>query len=255
MRVRSLVGLLPLIAVEILDKEQLGRMKGFRRRMEWFLREDPILGRHFQHSADGSRLLLSLVPESRLRSLLERMFDEQEFLSPFGIRSLSRVHERHPFRLEYQGQLFEVRYEPGESRTGMFGGNSNWRGPIWFPINYLLLDALKRYYAFYGDSFQIELPTGSGRRVNLLQAARELESRLASLFRVGPDGRIPSMPELSSRTPAELWTDGLLFHEYFHAETGKGLGACHQTGWTALVTRCLEDMLEPIHARACQHSL
>lgn len=255
MRIRSLVGLLPMIAVEILDKDQLSKMKGFSHRMRWFLNEDPSLGRHFQHSPDGSKVLLSLAPESRLRSLLERMFDEEEFLSPFGIRSLSRVHERHPFSIQYEGQTFGVEYEPGESRTAMFGGNSNWRGPIWFPINYLLLDALKRYYAFYGDDFKIELPTRSGNWVTLLEAARNLEDRLASLFRKDKHGHIPSVPNVSRKEPRHLWEEGRLFHEYFHAETGKGLGSCHQTGWTALVARCLEDLTEPLHKKACRTSL
>ncbi len=255
MRIRSLVGLLPMIAVEILDREQIGRMDGFEKRMSWFLKEDPDLGRHFQFSEDGNRMLLSLVPEARFRALLERMFDEDEFLSPFGIRSLSRVHEDEPFSIDYGGQTFGVRYEPGESQTGMFGGNSNWRGPIWFPINYLLIDALKRYYAFYGDSFTLELPTGSGNMVTLLEAARELENRLVSLFREDEGGVIPAVPNVSQKEPRELWTEGKLFHEYFHADTGKGLGACHQTGWTALVARCLEDLAEPKDATSCRTSL
>lgn len=255
MRVRSLVGLLPMIAVELLDKEQLHVKGRFKKRMDWFLKESPSLARHLQYSEDGSRVLLSLVPRSRLISLLERMFDENEFLSPFGIRSLSRVHEKEPFRIDYQHQRFQVRYEPGESQTAMFGGNSNWRGPIWFPINYLLVDALKRYYAFYGDELKVELPTGSGCRVTLLEAARELERRLVSLFQADPDGRIPAVPELSLKSARSLWTEGRLFHEYFHAETGKGLGSCHQTGWTALVASCLEDLQEPLHTSACQTSL
>ena len=255
MRVRSLVGLLPMIAVELLDKEQLHVKGRFKKRMDWFLKESPSLARHLQYSEDGSRVLLSLVPRSRLISLLERMFDENEFLSPFGIRSLSRVHEKEPFRIDYQQQRFQVRYEPGESQTAMFGGNSNWRGPIWFPINYLLVDALKRYYAFYGDELKVELPTGSGCRVTLLEAARELERRLVSLFQADPDGRIPAVPELSLKSARSLWTEGRLFHEYFHAETGKGLGSCHQTGWTALVASCLEDLQEPLHTSACQTSL
>jgi hypothetical protein len=255
MRVRSLVGLLPLIAVEILDRDQLDRMPGFRNRMDWFLREDASLGQHFQHSPDGKKLLLSLAPESRFRSLVERMLDEDEFLSPFGIRSLSRFHERHPFHIEYEGQSFGVSYEPGESRSGMFGGNSNWRGPIWFPINYLLIDALKRYYAFYGDDFKVELPTRSGNWVTLLEAARDLENRLVSLFRADPDGQIPSVPNVSVKEPRHLWTEGRLYHEYFHAESGKGLGACHQTGWTALVVRCLEDLAEKATVAACKTSL
>lgn len=242
MRIRSLVGLLPLIAVEILNKEQLEEMPGFRHRMNWFLEEQPTIGRHFQHSPDGTTLLLALCPESRMRSLLERMLDEEEFLSPFGIRSLSKIHQDHPFSVEYGGQTFTVDYEPGESRSGMFGGNSNWRGPIWFPINYLLIDALKRYHAFYQDRFKVEFPTGSGRELNLLEVARQLEGRLVSLFKRGPDGQVAAMPDLCQKEPTELWNEELLFHEYFHAETGKGLGASHQTGWTALVARCLEDL-------------
>lgn len=255
MKVRSLVGLLPMIAVEILDKAQLATMSGFRQRMEWFLAEEPSLGRHLQHSPDGSKMLLSLVPETRLRSLIERMLDEDEFLSDYGIRSLSRVHEKHPFYLRWGGQTFEVAYEPGESRTEMFGGNSNWRGPIWFPTNYLLIDALKRYYVFYGDRFKVELPTRSGNWVTLLEAARDLERRLVRLFRADPEGNIPAVPDHGRMPSPELWREGLLFHEYFHAETGKGLGSCHQTGWTALVARCLEDLTEPLHVAACQTSL
>lgn len=254
-RVRSLVGLLPLIAVEVLDEEQLERMTGFRDRMDWFLREDPLLQGRLQHSPDGKKMLLSMVPENRLRSLLERMFDENEFLSPFGIRSLSRIHEAEPFSIRYHGQSFRVTYEPGESQTAMFGGNSNWRGPVWFPINYLLVDALKRYYVFYGPEFKVEFPTGSGNRITLLQAARELELRLVSLFRRREDGTIPAMPELSRFEPRDLWTEGLLFHEYFHAESGKGLGACHQTGWTALVARCLEDISQTPDSSTCRTSL
>lgn len=243
-RVRSLVGLLPLIAVEILDQAELNKMSGFHDRMTWLLREDPELSGRLQRSTDGKKILLSMVPEDRFRSLLERMFDEREFLSPFGIRSLSRTHEEQPFSIRYDGQVFRVNYEPGESQTAMFGGNSNWRGPIWFPINYLLIDALKRYHAFYGPDFQVEFPTGSQNFLNLLEAARELERRLVSLFRQTPDGTIPSMPEISRSQPRDLWTEGLLFHEYFHADTGKGLGACHQTGWTALVARCIEDLFQ-----------
>lgn len=243
MRVRSLVGLLPLIAVEILHKDQLDELSGFSKRKEWFLRERPELGRHFTWSEDGSKLLLALCPPERLKALLKRMLDSEEFLSPFGIRSLSRAHEKEPFSVRLGGRSFEVRYEAGESQSGMFGGNSNWRGPIWFPINYLLIDALKRYHAFYGDQLKIEFPTGSGEEKNLLEIARDIEKRLVSLFKPGQNGVIPAVPELSARQPADLWAEPLLFHEYFHADSGKGLGACHQTGWTALVARCLEDLV------------
>lgn len=255
MRVRSLVGLLPLIAVELLDPIQLQAMDGFSQRMQWFLREQPALAKLLQISPCGQRWLLSLVPEERLRYLLQRMLDEAEFLSPYGIRSLSKAHQKAPFTLSHHGQTFSVRYEPGESESAMFGGNSNWRGPVWFPINYLLIDALKRYYAFYGDRFQVEFPTGSGQPKSLLEVARELERRLVSLFRRDASGRIPATPELSQREPQAVWSEGRLFHEYFHAETGKGLGASHQTGWTALVARCLEDLAEGATPESCSDSL
>lgn len=241
LKVRSLVGLLPLIAVEILDVEHLDHMPGFRKRMDWFLTERPSLAAHFTWSEDGKRLLLSLCPKHRLKAVFERMLDSAEFLSPFGIRSLSKAHEAEHFQIHLGGQTYSVSYEPGESQTGMFGGNSNWRGPIWFPINYLLIDALKRYHVFFGDDLQLAFPTGAQEKLNLLQISRELEKRLVSLFQQG-EQKIPAMPELSKREPQALWTEDLLFHEYFHAETGKGLGACHQTGWTALVARCLEDL-------------
>lgn len=243
MRVRSLVGLLPLIAVEILHRDQLDELTGFGKRKEWFLRERPKLARHFTWSEDGSKLLLALCPPDRLKALLQRMLDSEEFLSPFGIRSLSKAHENRPFSVRLGGRSFEVCYEAGESESGMFGGNSNWRGPIWFPINYLLIDALKRYDAFYGDSFKVEFPAHSGQQMSLMEVARAIEQRLVSLFKPGSNGIIPAIPELSTREPAELWSEPLLFHEYFHADSGKGLGACHQTGWTALVARCLEDLV------------
>ena len=243
LRVRSLVGLLPLIAVEVLDVERLSDMEGFLKRKDWFLRERPRLAEHFTWSGCGKKLLLSLCPQDRLRALLERMLDENEFLSPFGIRSLSKAHGDEPFCLNLGGQTYSVSYEPGESQTGMFGGNSNWRGPIWFPINYLLIDALKRYHAFWGDHYKVEFPTGSGVEMSLLEVARELEKRLVSLF-TETDGQVAALPDFNEREPKELWTGNLLFHEYFHADTGKGLGACHQTGWTALVARCLEDLAQ-----------
>lgn len=241
LRVRSLVGLLPLIAVEVLEVGRLDELDGFRKRMEWFLHERPQLAKYFSWSEDKTQLLLSICPVDRLRSLLERMLDPAEFLSTFGIRSLSKAHDHEHYVLNLAGRRYRVSYEPGESQTGMFGGNSNWRGPIWFPINYLLIDALKRYHAFFGDRFTIAFPRGSEQELNLLEVARELEKRLVSLFQKR-DGIIAALPELSQRGDPELWTDNLLFHEYFHAETGKGLGACHQTGWTALVARCLEDL-------------
>lgn len=241
LKVRSLVGLLPIIAVEILHQDKLHDASGFKKRMEWFLNERPGLRQHLTWSPDGCKVLLSICPRHRLKALLKRMLHSEEFLSPYGIRSMSKAHHQNPFVLNLAGQTFAVSYEPGESQTGMFGGNSNWRGPIWFPINYLLIDALKRYHAFFGDDLKMPFPTDGGPSMNLLEIARELEQRLVSLFQ-NRVGGIPAMEELSHKEPAELWSEHLLFHEYFHAETGKGLGACHQTGWTALVTRCLEDL-------------
>ena len=243
LQVRSLVGLLPMIAVEILQEDRLSHTSGFRKRMDWFLKERPGLAHHLIWSLDGTKILLSLCPQHRLEALLKRMLHTAEFLSEFGIRSLSKAHGEEPFVLNLGGQTYSVSYEPGESQTGMFGGNSNWRGPIWFPINYLLIDALKRYYAFFGDDLKVAFPTDGGPQMNLLQIARKLEERLISLFQNRADG-IPAIPELSRREDPKLWSDNLLFHEYFHAETGRGLGACHQTGWTALVARCLEDLQE-----------
>jgi len=191
---------------------------------------------------EGSeRALLAIPSRDRLVRVLAYMLDENEFLSPFGIRSLSKYHADHPFVLELDGQRHEVRYTPGESDTHMFGGNSNWRGPIWLPVNYLIIEALQRYHHFYGDGFVVECPTGSGNRMNLAQVALEMQRRLAALFDnadghppcLGPDQRFCDQPGF----------EGLvLFHEYFHGDTGRGLGAAHQTGWTALIIKCMEDL-------------
>jgi hypothetical protein len=167
--------------------------------------------------------------------VLTRLFDEEEFLSPYGIRSLSRHHRDHPYQFHWDGQTHTVGYEPGESETPLFGGNSNWRGPVWFPVNFLLIEALERYHHFFGDSFRIELPTGSGHFVSLGAAADEIARRLSRLFLEGADGRRPADGGSAQNG------DPILFHEYFHAETGAGLGASHQTGWTALVAKLLED--------------
>jgi hypothetical protein len=174
--------------------------------------------------------------------VLRHLLDEDEFLSPFGVRSLSRHHEKNPYVLEWDGQEHRVDYVPGESNSRLFGGNSNWRGPVWFPVNYLIVEALERYDHFYGDSLLVELPTGSGRRARLREAAREISTRLVRLFLPDAEGRRPwhGGRSIYSRDPG--WREHQLFHEYFHAETGKGLGASHQTGWTALVARLIEGL-------------
>ncbi len=170
------------------------------------------------------------------------MLDEKEFLSPYGLRSVSRVHKDHPYVFEADGESLRVDYMPGESTMGLFGGNSNWRGPVWFPVNYLLIEALERYHHFYGDQLRVECPTGSGRRMTLKEVAHELNGRLARLFLPDANGRRPCHGEDERFAKDPHWRDLLLFHEYFHGDTGRGLGASHQTGWTALAARCLEDM-------------
>ncbi|MEM9281423.1 MAG: glucosidase [Verrucomicrobiota bacterium] len=237
--VRSLVGLLPLVAVEILDQHRLEKLPGFNERTNWFLE-------HRSHLADsvssldenGERRLLSCCSKERLKGILAYLFDEDEFLSPYGIRSLSKYHEQHPFSVDFGDGPHSITYTPGESDSPMFGGNSNWRGPIWFPTNYLLIEALERYHHFYGDDFKVEFPTGSGDFVTLQEAAVRIGQRLISIFSTDEKtGKRPangrSRIHHSDRPEADL----IHFYEYFHADTGEGLGASHQTGWTSLVSR------------------
>ncbi len=245
LRLRSLVGLVPLFACELLEQSVIDRLPGFQKRLRWFLENRSDLAQHIAYMEhidhDGeSHRLLAIPSRERLERVLERLLDEAEFLSPHGIRSLSRVYERTPYVFATQGMEHRVAYTPAESTTGLFGGNSNWRGPVWFPGNYLLIEALERFHHFYGDSLQVEWPTGSGRRIHLLDAAREISSRLARLVLPDAHGDRPCHggEERFRRDPH--WKDLVLFHEYFDGNQGRGLGASHQTGWTALVTRCLE---------------
>jgi hypothetical protein len=246
LRVRSLVGLIPLIAVDVLDQETLDQLPHFTRRMEWLIRQRPDLARHISYcetSPEGEkrhRRLLAIPSRSRLERLLRVLLDENEFLSPFGARSLSRWHGEHPCVVHVDGREFKVGYEPGESETGMFGGNSNWRGPVWFPINYLLIEALQRYHLFYGGHLRVECPTGSGKLHTLDEVARQLAARLTGIFLPDESGHRPWHGPNGIFASDPHWRDPQLFHEYFHAETGQGLGASHQTGWTSLVTNCLE---------------
>jgi Glycosyl hydrolase family 63 C-terminal domain len=238
MKVRSIVGLIPLFAVETLEPRVLQQMPGFRKRMEWFMQHRKDLT-HNVASMDvpgkGARKLLSLVDPDQLRLILKRMLDPEEFLSDFGIRSLSRAHAQHPFVLRTDGTVRTVGYEPGESRNGLFGGNSNWRGPVWFPLNYLIIESLQKFHHYLGEGFQVECPTGSGQRMHLGDVAAELSRRLSRLFLKDDSGRRPAHG-------ATQWEDGLvLFHEFFHGDSGAGLGASHQTGWTALVAKLLQQ--------------
>jgi hypothetical protein len=242
-RIRSLVGLIPLLACEILEDELVERLPAFRRRMNWFLQNRADLASSISYAQQGhGHRLLAVPSQERLRSVLRYLLDENEFLSPHGIRSVSRIHREQPYVLEHGGEQYRVEYCPGESTSSVFGGNSNWRGPVWFPINYLLIEALERYGHFYGDNFKVECPTGSGELMTLKQAAREISRRLASLFIPNGDGRRPCHGDDRRFTEDPHWRDLVLFHEYFHGDTGRGLGASHQTGWTALVARCLEDL-------------
>jgi hypothetical protein len=255
LRVRSLVGLVPLIACEILEEEVVDRLPGFKKRMQWFLDNRQDLARHITcmmpKSHDGhTHRLLAIPSQQRLTRVLRYMLDEQEFLSPYGIRSISRVHQDHPYVFGVHGEDYRVEYVPGESNTSLFGGNSNWRGPIWFPLNYLLVEALERYHHFYGDEFQVEYPTSSGRLMNLGAVARDLAARLAGMFLPDASGKRPCHGDERRYAQDPHWRDLVLFHEYFHGDTGRGLGASHQTGWTSLAVKCLEELARERTGRA-----
>jgi hypothetical protein len=244
LRARSMVGLLPLIAVEVLEEKVVDRLPEFRKRMRWFLDNRRDLAERVALAVVGGhrRMLLAIPSRERLLRVLRRMLDETEFLSPYGIRSMSKVYEKEPYRFDFGGQTLTADYEPGESTIGLFGGNSNWRGPVWMPPNYLLIEALERYHHFYGDELRVECPVGSGRALTLLEVARELQARVARIFLAGAGGRRPCNGDEAQFTADPGWRDLVLFYEFFHAETGRGLGASHQTGWSALVLRFVEDL-------------
>ena len=244
LRIRSLVGLMPLIAVSVVDGETAGALPNFRKRFDWFMRNHPELAPHVSQvetpgEPDKWKRMLAIPSRQRLIRMLHYMLDENEFLSPHGIRSVSLYHREHPFDLQWDNQTLSVAYNAGDSRTGLFGGNSNWRGPVWFPINYLIVEALERYHHFYGDTLKVECPTGSGRWMNLSEVASEIKKRLASIFLPGQDGTRPYAQSLGPYANDPLWRNHLLFNEYFHGDNGRGLGASHQTGWTALIADCL----------------
>ncbi|MBL8751608.1 MAG: glucosidase [Planctomycetes bacterium] len=243
LRIRSLVGLIPLCAVEVLPLATIRRLHGFDKRLRWFLANEHDLAQHvsFGGFGDETSALLAIPSRDQLERVLGYLLDEREFLSPFGVRSLSAVHREKPFVFTVDRQQYRVDYTPGESTTAMFGGNSNWRGPIWLPLNYLLIEAIERYGRFYGDGLKVECPTGSGRLCTLQQVADELSQRLTRIFRRGDDGNRPFAGGDRRFADDPHWRDLVLFHEYFHGDTGRGCGASHQTGWTALVTRCFGE--------------
>jgi hypothetical protein len=243
MRVRSMVGLIPLFAAETFEPEDYGKLTGFRTRMQWFLDHNPDVRDHIDMSRktkDGSRLLLTIANRKKLERIYRYLFDENEFLSPHGVRALSKFHAANPFMLHVDGQTHSVDYEPGESTSGMFGGNSNWRGPVWFPMNFLLIESMQRIHYYYGDEFKVECPVGSGKQMTLWQAAGEISHRLSHIF-LRRDGKRPVYGDVSVFQDDPHWRDLILFYEYFHGETGAGLGANHQTGWTALVAKLIEQ--------------
>jgi hypothetical protein len=260
LKVHSLVGLIPLLAVETIEPELLKQFPNFKRRMDWFLNHKPELASlvsRWQEPGMGERRLLALVRGHRMKRLLARMLDPQEFLSDYGIRAISRYHLDNPYRIDVNGSVHEVRYEPGESSTGLFGGNSNWRGPIWFPINFLLVEALQKFHHYYGDDFLVESPSGSGKKSTLWQIAGDISRRLESIFVRDSDGRRAVFGAQEYFQSDPHWRDLVPFHEYFHGDTGRGVGASHQTGWTGLVAKLLEQtatqMTAPRGATQAEH--
>ncbi|HTH64237.1 MAG TPA: hypothetical protein VL563_06115 [Gemmatimonadales bacterium] len=254
LRVRSVVGLLPLIACEVIEEEEITRLAGFRKRMQWLLDNRPDLARsiacmHPKGRNGFTHRLLSIPTRERLTRVLRCMLDEREFLSPYGIRSVSAIHREHPYIVDLLGERHEVGYVPGDSSTRLFGGNSNWRGPVWFPLNYLLVEALERYDHFYGDTLQVEYPTGSGRNATLGAIAQDLAARLASLFLRDATGNRPCHGGDPRYAGDPHWRDLVLFNEYFHGDTGRGLGASHQTGWTSLAVKFFEETARRRRAR------
>jgi Mannosylglycerate hydrolase MGH1-like glycoside hydrolase domain len=248
LKLRSMVGIVPLFAVGNLEESVISKLPGFLKRMQWFLDNRSDLARHITYmetkTGGGAHRhrLLAVPSRERLERVLRYLLDESEFLSPHGIRALSRVHGEKPYTFSVAGREYRVAYEPGVSTSGVFGGNSNWRGPVWFPMNYLIIEALERYYHYYGNDLTVEMPRGSGRRMNLRDVALELARRLSSIFLPDSDGRRPCHGDDPRFARDPHWKDLVLFHEYFDGETGRGLGASHQTGWTALVLRLLKDV-------------
>jgi hypothetical protein len=250
LRLRSMVGLIPLFAVEVLDASVFAQLPEFSERAHWFLEHRPKLARLVSRWRDpnaGELHLLSLLRGHRMKRLLSRMLDETEFLSDYGVRSLSKHHEKNPYVFEHAGNQISVHYVPGVGANQVFGGNSNWRGPIWMPVNMLILRALIQYYLYYGDNFKIECPTGSGRLMNLFEVSRELSARLGRIFLRDAQGRRAVYGGTEKFQTDPYWRDYILFYEYFHGDNGAGLGASHQTGWTGLIARMMQlyGMVDP----------
>jgi hypothetical protein len=244
MKIRSMVGLIPLFAIETLEPEMLDKLPGFKRRMDWFIENRHDLTSNvacMRTTGRRERRLLAVVDEERLRRVLQVMLDENEFLSPHGIRALSRYHHTHPYKLHVDGMEYRVDYEPAESSTGLFGGNSNWRGPIWFPVNYLIIESLQKFHHYLGTDYKVECPTGSSQMMTLWEVAAEISRRLNNIFLRNEEGRRPVNGGVEKFQTDPHWRDYILFYEYFHGDNGAGIGASHQTGWTALVAKLLQQ--------------
>jgi Glycosyl hydrolase family 63 C-terminal domain len=244
LKIKSMVGLIPLFAVETLEPELLDRLPGFKRRLEWFIDNRPDLTSNvacMRTEGRAERRLLSIVTADQLRAVLRIMLDEREFLSPYGIRAMSRAYKDAPYVLSVDGHEHRVDYEPAESTTGFFGGNSNWRGPIWFPVNYLMIESLQRFHHYFGEDFTVECPTGSGTMLTLWQVAEELSQRLTQIFLRADNGRRPVYGSTETFQQDPHWRDLILFHEYFNGDDGSAVGASHQTGWTGLVAKLLQQ--------------
>ncbi len=243
LKIRSMVGLIPLYAVEVLSTELLNEVPAFKRRLEWFLNYRPDLAKlvsRWDEPGMGQRHLLSLLRGHRMKCLLRRMLDESEFLSDYGLRAISQHHRDHPYEFNSDGVRMGVAYEPAESSSGLFGGNSNWRGPIWMPVNYLIIESLQKFHHYYGDDFKVECPTGSGNYMNIAEVAAELSRRLTKIFLKDDKGERPVLQYHPKLAADPHFRDLVLFHEYFHGDTGRGVGASHQTGWTGLVAKLLQ---------------
>jgi hypothetical protein len=247
LKVRSLVGLMPLLAVETVQPQLLDAVPGFKDRLEWYLANRPDLCRlisRWQEPGVGERRLIALTRGHRMKCLLRRMLDPEEFLSDYGVRSMSKYHKAHPYTVMVRGEEKVVNYEPAESQSNLFGGNSNWRGPVWFPINYLLIESLQQFHHYYGDDFKVECPTGSGQFKHLREVANELSNRLIKLWLPDEKGKRASDGASRNRFGGAQDHHRFLFHEYFHGDTGAGLGASHQTGWTGLVAKLIQQQGE-----------
>jgi Glycosyl hydrolase family 63 C-terminal domain len=247
LKVRSMVGLIPLFAIETLEPETLNQLPAFKKRLEWFIRNRPDLRQNvacMQTIGIGARRLLAIVSRDKLRRILQKMLDETEFLGAYGIRALSKHHAEQPYTFDVNGAQFRVDYEPAESSSGLFGGNSNWRGPVWFPVNFLLIESLQKFHHYLGDDFKVECPTGSGQWLNLWEVASELSQRLMQIFLKDPSGQRPVYGGTKQFQTDPHWKDLILFHEYFHGDNGAGIGASHQTGWTGLVAKLIQQFGE-----------